>query len=49
MKPKGVLQTEESKTFFDRILNFQATLSIAMIFFCHAEPVRPCGYAICFK
>jgi TRAP-type C4-dicarboxylate transport system permease small subunit len=33
MKPKGVLQTEESKTFFDRILNLSSTLSIAMIFF----------------
>ena len=33
MKPKGVLQTEESNTFFDRILNFTSYLTMAMIFF----------------
>ena len=33
MKPKGVLQTEETRTFFDRILNFTSGLAMAMIFF----------------
>ena len=32
MKPKGVLQTEKTHTFFDRILNFTSYLTMAMIF-----------------
>ncbi|MDA8124917.1 MAG: TRAP transporter small permease [Deltaproteobacteria bacterium] len=33
MKPKGVLQAEETHTWFDRILDVTSYLSMAMIFF----------------
>ena len=33
MKPEGVLRTEESHTFFDRILDLTSYLSMVMIFF----------------